>query len=160
MHDDPHNDPHSSQALGGEMDPDWTSIAHIELPIGTIAHSLFSSAAQVHTGWESCIEPSLVMFELNAVADDDGNHCRLVELEYEEEPEATPWHDWTIELKLGDMFLSAHWRAPIQAPGAEWEWCAEEARKGFERACILVGKKVVSGIAIEETPSIAREPRH
>jgi len=143
------------------LDPDWSEQLTITLSAGNIAHTLFASAAQVHTGWDSCVEPELCVFELNAVEHHSSNHCRLVELEYEEDDQpGVVWHDWTVELKIGEVYLSAHWRAPISAPGSEWDWCAEEARKSFDRACVLIGKRVTTGVAIEEMPGIAPETRH
>ncbi len=143
------------------LDPDWSTELTITLSAGNIAHTLFSSAGQVHTGWDSCVEQDLVVFELNAVEAHSDNHCRLVELEYEEDDQpGVVWHDWTVELKFAEIYLSAHWRALVTAPGAEWDWCAEEARKCFDRACILIGKRVTTGVAIEDMPGVPPETRH
>lgn len=144
------------------LDPDWSTTVSVNLSVGQVAHVLFSSAGQIHTGWDSCVEADLAVFELNAIDNNNAeNHARLVELEYEEDDQpGVVWHDWTVELKLGSLYLAAHWRALVTAPGAEWEWCAREARKAFTGACILVGKRVTEGVAIEEMPGVLPEVRH
>ena len=35
---------------------------------------------------------------------------------------------------------------------AHWEWCVAEAEKAFTKACILVGKRIRSGLVVEEPP--------
>jgi len=143
-----------------DMDPDWDTPLALALTPETIMHTLFASADNVHTGWDTCIDHSLVVVETTAVEDDSGNHCRLVEQEYVEgEAQEVTWHDWSVELKIGDVYVSAHWRAPDNASPAEWEWCASEAESSFSTACVLVGQRVRRGLIIEEPARRSRTPR-
>ena len=134
-----------------DMEPDWDTALAVNLTPAAIAHVLFNSAPQVHTGWESCIDQDLAVVELVALDDVSGNHCRLIQQEYEEDGATeTVWHDWAVELKLRDIFVTAHWRAVVGGSGAEWEWCVTEAERAFTQACLLVGKRVLRGMVVEE----------
>ncbi len=144
-----------------DIDPDWDTQLTISLTPAVIAHVAFTSAPQVHTGWESCLDPQLIIAELNAVQDETGNHCRLVQQEYEEEgDENIVWHDWTVELKLGQTFLSAHWRTSVTSSGAEWDWCVREAEAAFKSAGLLVGKRITRGMVVDDLPASANVTRH
>ena len=144
-----------------DMEPDWDTALAITLTPASIAHVIFASAPQVHTGWETCIDQQLAVAELAAIDDLSGNHCRLVQQEYEEEDSGeTVWHDWAVELKLKDVYLSAHWRAVVGGPGVEWEWCVNEAERAFTQACLLVGKRVLRGMVVEEVPGAPPITRH
>lgn len=142
------------------MEPDWDSPLEIPLTPAAIVHTLFSQAETVHTGWDSCVDHALTVAETTAVDERTGNHCRLVEQEYSEddEPEVT-WHDWTVELKVGEVYVTAHWRAQDSAPPADWDWCASQAESAFASGCVLVGKRVRRGLVIEESPRSERAPR-
>ena len=141
-------------------EPDWDVAIDLQLAPAAIIHALFWSAGSVHTGWESCVQHDLVVFELSAIDDHSDNHCRLIEQEYVEDPadEAT-WHDWSVELKLGRVYISAHWRARLDDSPAEWSWCADEADKAFAAAALLVGKRVRKGLVVESQPTERRVPR-
>ena len=144
-----------------DMEPDWDIALSVTLTPAAIAHVLFGSAPQVHTGWDTCIDPQLAVAELSAVDELSGNHCRLVQQEYEEEDSGeTVWHDWAVELKLKEIYLSAHWRAEVGGSGAEWEWCVTEAERAFTQACLLVGKRVLRGMVVEELPGALPITRH
>ena len=142
------------------MDPDWDTPLHITLTPDAIMRHLFASAESVHTGWDTCVEHNLIVAETTALGDDGSNYCRLVEQEYleDQEPDVT-WHDWVVEIKLGDVFMSAHWRSRNQDSPAEWDWCVQEAEKTFASACLLVGKRVRRGFIIEGSSEHGRTPR-
>jgi hypothetical protein len=142
------------------LEPDWDTPLSLTITPGGIMHALYTSADSVHTGWSTCIEASLVVSETTALDEQGDNHCRLVEQEYveDESPDVT-WHDWAVELKIGDVYLVAHWRTQVSASPAEWEWCAEEAEKAFVASCVLMGKRVRRGLVIEEPPDNPRPAR-
>jgi len=142
-----------------QTDPDWDTPLEISVTPAGIIYSLFTTAEAVHTGWESCIDPTLVVAELNALDDLGDNHCRLVEQEYlDEERTDITWHDWTVELKLAGTFISAHWRAQVSAVPFDWDWCLRSAEEAFSRACLLVGKPVRRALAIEEGATTPMAP--
>lgn len=132
-------------------EPDWDSPVTLELTPAAIIHTLFQSAESVHTGWDSCVDTALAVAETTVLDEDSINHCRLVEQRYVEgEQEEVTWHDWTVELKLGEVYMSAHWRTTDPGSRAEWDWCAREAENAFANACVLVGRRVRRGLVIEE----------
>ena len=136
------------------VEPDWDLPLKLQLTPAGVIHALFASADSVHTGWDSCIDHGLVATETTAIDDLTGNHCRLVKQEYVEdhEPDQT-WHDWVVELKLGDTYISAHWRVQHSTTPVEWEWCVSEAENAFATGCVLIGKRVRRGLVIEEPPN-------
>jgi hypothetical protein len=141
-------------------DPDWDMQLSVALSPGAIAHSLFWSADTVHTGWDSCIQHDLIVWEITAIDDNNDNHCRLVEQEYADEEQAElTWHDWTVEVKLGSVYASAHWRASANSSLSDWDWCAQEAEKAFTGTCLLVGKRVRRGLVVESQSAQPRVPR-
>ncbi|MFZ5653601.1 MAG: hypothetical protein ACOY42_04250 [Pseudomonadota bacterium] len=141
-------------------EPDWDTPIQLQLAPAGLIHALFWSAESVHTGWTSCVQHDLVVFELSAIDDHSDNYCRLAEQEYVEDPsEEVTWHDWSVELKLGRVYISAHWRARLDDSPAEWDWCAAEAEKAFAAAAVLVGKRVRRGLAVESEPNSGRAPR-
>ncbi|MCP5142616.1 MAG: hypothetical protein H6926_03245 [Chromatiales bacterium] len=135
---------------GDEFEPDWDLPINLSLTANGIIHALFANARQVHTGWESCIDPSLVVFELTT-EDASGNVCRLVEQEFETD-DGQNWHDWSVELKLGNTYVVGHWQLALEGSYADWDWCGDESAKAFEKACVLLGKRVRRGIGIEDAP--------
>jgi len=142
------------------VEPDWDEPLSISLTPAAMVHALFGSAEAVHTGWDSCIDPALTVADITALEDESGNHCRLVKQEYvEDEAPDTTWHDWAVELKIGDAYVTAHWQAQDTAGPSAWEWCASEAEKAFAGACVLVGKRARRGIVIEEPPHAPRPAR-
>jgi hypothetical protein len=132
-------------------EPDWDTPMALTLTPAAIIQAIFGMAHTVHTGWESCVDPSLTVTELNALDEQTDNHCRLVEQEYVEDqaPDVT-WHDWTVELKIGEIHVIGHWQAQVNASPSEWEWCAAEAERAFSSACLLLGRRVRKGLVIEE----------
>ena len=59
----------------------------------------------------------------------------------EEEPHVLG-HDWTVEIRLGEVLLTGHWQIQLSATPLDWQWCAREAETAFEKAAVLVGKRV------------------
>lgn len=143
-----------------EGDPDWEAQLPLSLTPSALIHTLLWSADAVHTGWESCIEHDLVLSEINAIDELSDNHCRLVEQEYldDEQAEIT-WHDWAVELKIGNVFVAGHWRAQADTNLADWDWCVGEAEKAFTSACVLVGKRVRRGLAVDAPTGMHRVGR-
>ena len=85
------------------MEPEWDAPIGLQVTPRAIIECVFWNADAVHTGYESCVDPKLVIVDTIAHEDNGDNYCRYVEQEYveEEAPEDTTWHDWTVELKLG-----------------------------------------------------------
>ncbi|MCP5151614.1 MAG: hypothetical protein H6983_14735 [Ectothiorhodospiraceae bacterium] len=143
-----------------EMEPDWDTPLTVTLTPEEIIHTLFASAETVHTGWDSCIETKLILWDVSTVGEHGDNHCRLVEQEYVEEdsPDIT-WRDWAVELKIDETYITAHWRADDRASPSEWDWCADQAESAFGSACLLMGKRVRKGLVVEDAPRSRRAPR-
>lgn len=140
-------------------DPEWDAPLELRLTPAAIIHALFATADSVHTGWESCIDNSLVVEDLN-VSDEGGrNHCRLARQGYveQEEPEEN-WTDWTVEIRLGEVYLVAHWRTRESSVPADLDWCSKEAERAFANACVLVGKRVRRGLVVEDPPRAKERP--
>ncbi len=132
-------------------DPDWDTALNLALTPAGIIYCLFNTAEAVHTGWETCIDHALIVSELTALDELSDNYCRLVEQEYQDEERSdVSWHDWTVELKLGATFISAHWRAQVGGAPYDWDWCIAQSEEAFTRACLLVGKPVRRGLAVEQ----------
>ncbi|MBK1708859.1 MULTISPECIES: hypothetical protein [Marichromatium] len=146
-------------------DPDLDTPLSLTLSPAMLFHALMGSASAVHTGWQSCIDNALVVSELIATDDRVGNYCRLVEQEFvEDEQPDTVWHDWTLEIRIDPVLITGHWQLPATAHPSEWEWNAREARRAFERACVLFGRRTRPGVVIDEpapaAPSVPRASRH
>jgi len=141
-------------------EPDWGSPLQLALTPGLLIHALMMTASAVHTGWSSCIDEQLVVSSLVSMDDTVGNYVRLVEQEFyeDEDPEAV-WHDWTVEIRIANVLISGHWQVPAAASPMEWSWHAGEAEQAFERACVLVGRRVRKGLAVEEPASEQLPPR-
>lgn len=133
------------------LDPDWDSPLNIRITPRSIIDSVFRSAEAVHTGHESCIDNDLVQDDLYAHEADGKNYCRHAVQEYSEGESTadSAWRDWTVELKIEEVFISAHWRAVAEGSPSDWEWCAREAENAFIAASILVGCRVRRGLAVE-----------
>lgn len=139
-------------------EPDWDTPLQLTLNPGMLIHSLFSNASSVHTGWASCVDDSLALTDLVSVDEGSGNYCRLVEQEYVDDgSDDLVWHDWAVELRVGNVLVTGHWQIQVTASPMDWEWCAGEAEKAFEKACILFGKRTRRGIGVEE-PSLSSQP--
>lgn len=130
--------------------PEWNTQLSLNISPAQVAHTAFYSARSVHTGWQSCIDPQFVLFELKA-ADACGNQARFVEQEYAaDEEDEGDWHDWSVEICINNLYVTAHWQAPSDVGPADWDWCLQEAEKAFERVCLLLGKRVRKGLIVEE----------
>jgi hypothetical protein len=142
-------------------EPDWSSPLHLELTPALLIHALMATASAVHTGWSTCIEENLVVSGVVSMDDAAGNYVRLVEQEfYEDEDPEVVWHDWTLEIRIGNVLTTGHWQVPVSAPPMEWEWHAREAENAFGRACLLVGRRTRRGLVVEEpAPSEQLPPR-
>lgn len=135
-----------------DQDPSWEDPLPLQLSAASLFSALMHSADSVHTGWQSCIEDSLAQISSTLVDEATGNHCRLAELEYPDEDNANDsWHDWTVELKLGEVYLSGHWRERVGGSPADWAWCGAQAEEAFTRACVLIGKRVRRGF-VSDSP--------
>jgi len=141
-------------------EPDWESPLHLKVTPALLIHALMGTASAVHTGWSSCIDENLVVSSVVSMDDGAGSYVRLAEQEfYEEDPEVV-WHDWTLEIRVGSVLTTGHWQVPVSAPPMEWEWQARESERAFERACLLVGRRVRRGLVVEEpAPSEQLPPR-
>lgn len=142
-------------------DPDWSTPLAFTLTPEELMHTIFATADSVHTGLDSCVETKLVVGETTALHDQSDGYCRYVEQEYvtEDDPDVN-WHDWAVELKVGETYVTAHWRSDDRASPAEWDWCAGEAESAFGAACVLVGKRVQRGITVADIPGATpRTPR-
>lgn len=148
--------PKSSESEVAE-DPDWETPLSISTTPALLIHALMGSATAVHTGWSSCVDDSLVLSNLIAMDDRAGNYVRLAEQEFVEDgkPESV-WHDWTLELRIGAVLTTGHWQLEVSAHPSDWEWSAREARRAFERACVLIGRRVRPALAVEDP--VAAEP--
>ena len=120
-------------------EPDHDSVVTVTLTPSAIMDAVFATADQVHTGWDSCVDPALVVSDMTVGDDSSGNYCRLVEQAYtEDEQPDVSWHDWAVELRLGEVYVTAHWRSEEDASPSDWEWCAIQAEEAFSRACVLL----------------------
>ena len=133
-------------------EPDWDTPLQLSTTPALLIHALFGTASTVHTGWESCIENQLALSELTTMDELSGNYCRLVEQEYEEDDkeEDVVWHDWAVELRLGNVLITGHWQIQLTTSPMDWEWCSGEAEKAFDKACLLFGKRTRRGLGVEE----------
>jgi hypothetical protein len=145
-------------------EPDWETPLALTTTPSLLIHSLMGTASAVHTGWESCIDDSLVMSDLLAMDDREGNYLRLVEQEFVEDGKPdTVWHDWSLELRIGTVLTTGHWQVEVSAHPSEWDWNARQARHAFELACVLVGRRVRRTFAVEDpvpTDPVPRTSRH
>lgn len=145
-----------------ENGPEWDQPLTLAVTPGELIHALFMTATNVHTGWSSCVEAPLVTSDIHAMDERTGNYVRLVEQEFEddENPDLV-WHDWTVEIRLGEAFVTGHWQLQVTAAPLDWEWCTREAENAFEKASILVGKRIRRAPLVEEPVSTpAPNPRH
>jgi lysozyme family protein len=145
-------------------EPDWDTPLTLTLTPGLLIHALFGTANTVHTGWESCVDNELALNDLVSMDDSSGNYCRIVEQEYMEEGDSdVVWHDWAVELRLGSVIVTGHWQIQTTTSPMDWEWCARQAEDAFEKACVLLGRRVRRGVGVEE-PDVdnpaARQQRH
>lgn len=136
------------------QEPDWDTPLTLTLTPAMLIHSLFAQAQQVHTGNESCVSEELVVSQLLALDERTANHVRLVEQEYvdDEGEDDMVWHDWAVEVRVGDVWTVGHWQQPVNGSPVDWEWCVKQAQDAFSRACVLIGKQVRPGLAVVADP--------
>lgn len=146
-----------------ENEPDWDEPLSLALTPGELIHALFPTASSVHTGWSSCVENHLVTADLFAMDERSGNYTRLAEQEFEDsENRDILWHDWTVEVRIGEVVVTGHWQIQVTAAPIDWEWCTREAEGAFEKASLLVGKRIRRALAVEEATDSPPQaaPRH
>lgn len=133
----------------GELD--WGMPLIIQLTPEAIARVLMDTANAVHTGRETCIDDDSIINQMQARDDSGANTVRLVEQEFadEQEPEVI-WHDWAVEVRLGQVLITGHWHVRSGAAPFEWDWLSRQAEMAFERACLLVGRRARRGVWVEE----------
>jgi hypothetical protein len=140
-------------------EPDWDAPLSVRITPRALVNAAFWSASSAHTGFESCIDPKLVLGEIRSVDDATGNWCRIVEQEFlEEGSDDQVWHDWSVEVKLGGTYVIGHWQLPVSASPMEWEWQAQAAETAFEKVCVLFGARSRRTVAIVEPPSPESPP--
>lgn len=134
-------------------EPDWDHTMTISVTPSGLARTLFATATSVHTGWSSCAENGLAISDLSAIDERNGNHARLVEQEFsEDEDPDVHWHDWAVEIRIGEVFVTGHWQIQVSTAPLDWEWCIREAEAAFDKATVLVGKRARRVMAIEAEP--------
>ena len=145
-------------------EPDWETPLTLTTTPTLLIHALMGTASAVHTGWSSCVDETLVLSNAVAMDDGAGNYARLVEQEFVEDGESEQiWHDWTLELRIGTVLITGHWQFEVAAHPSDWDWNARESRRAFERACVLIGRRVRRTLAVEEplpTEPVPRASRH
>lgn len=142
-------------------EPDWDSPLQVKLTPALLIHALMATASAVHTGWSSCIDEKLVVSGVVSIDDAAGNYVRLAEQEfYEDEDPEVVWRDWTLEIRIANVLITGHWQIPVSASPMEWEWHARAAERAFDRACLLLGRRVRKGLMVDEpAPSEQVPPR-
>jgi len=145
-------------------EPDWETPLSLSTTPALLIHALMGSASAVHTGWASCVDETLALSNILAMDDSAGNYVRLVEQEFMEDGKPDQvWHDWTLEVRIGSVLTTGHWQLEASAHPSDWDWNAREARRAFERACVLIGRRVRETLAVEEperADPIPRASRH
>jgi len=141
-------------------EPDWDTPLSLTITPALLIHALMGTASAVHTGWSSCVDDTLMLSNLVSMDDANGTYVRLVEQEFiEENQPETLWHDWTLEIRIGAILTTGHWQFQSTAHPSEWEWNAREATRAFERACVLIGRRVRPTVAVEEPVPMDPIPR-
>jgi hypothetical protein len=141
-------------------DPDWDSPLNFKLTPELIVHALMETASAVHTGWESCVDDDAVLSQVAAMDDTGDKSIRLIEQDLvDESDQSATWHDWTLEVRVGAVLTVGHWQVRSNAPPFDWEWTAAAAEGAFERACLLLGRRVRRGLVIEEPMRPELPPR-
>jgi hypothetical protein len=146
-----------SDDQGSNDDPSWDAPISVMVTPAGLLNTVFATAQSVHTAWRTCVDDGMVLTETTVVSEFGGNHCRFVEMEYaDEEGAEETWHDWTVELRLGEVILLAHWRTRVNGSPSDWDWCAREAENAFIHAAALLGRRVRRGLAIEQPVESSR----
>lgn len=141
-------------------DPDWDSPLNFKLTPELVVHAVMETASAVHTGWESCVDDDAVISQIAAMDDSGDKAVRLVEQEFPDEQDSSlMWRDWTVEVRVGRVLTVGHWQVRSNAAPLDWEWSAAAAERAFERACVLLGRRVKRGLVVEE-PMPTELPPH
>ena len=141
-------------------EPDWETPLSLTITPALLIHALMGTASAVHTGWSSCVDDTLLLSNLVAMDDHVGNYVRLAEQEFvEDDQSGTLWHDWTLEVRIGSMLTTGHWQFPATSHPSEWDWNAREAARAFDRACVLIGRRVRRVMAVEDPAPMEPVPR-
>lgn len=140
-------------------EPDWDAQLHVTLTPKLLIYTLFATAHSVHTGWSSCIDETLSLTNLAVIDETTGNYCRFIEQEYMEDGnDAIILHDWTVELRLGQVLITGHWQVDSDSTSPiDWKWCAKEAKRAFEKGCVLFGRRVRKSMEVE-APDLDLQP--
>ena len=88
--------------------PDWSVPLTFSITPETIMSTVFATAEEVHCGWDTCVNPALILSETTAVDALTSNHCRLVEQEIGVE---NAGHHWTLLFEIaqnGQFHGSVH----------------------------------------------------
>jgi hypothetical protein len=145
-------------------EPDWETPLMLATTPALLIHALMGTASAVHTGWASCVDESLVQSNVLAMDDSAGNYVRLVEQEFVEDGKSEQiWRDWTLEVRIGAVLMTGHWQFEAASHPSDWDWNAREASRAFERACVLIGRRVRRTLAVDEpvpTAAVPRTSRH
>ena len=139
------------------LDPDWDSPLTLNVTPAGLAGALFSSADEVHTAWQSCVDPNLVVAESVAHDANTSNYCRLVEQGTKRtaaRASGTTGASNCASAKSTFPAIGArHGRA------ARISWSNDEAQKAFWRLRALrrrVGRTVYVEEPLESGPSPTR----
>lgn len=141
-------------SLESDNQVSWEIPLTLTVTPNELIHSLFGTASDVHAHMDSCVSSENILAEVTIADDKAGNYCRLLEQEFplEDEGKTGEWHDWTVELHIGEVYITGHWQIPIAASPMEWEWCEREASTAFTKGSVLFGRRVrPGGLIIEET---------
>ena len=135
-------------------EPDWDSPLTLTLTPALLIHSLMKTATAVHTGWSTCIDDQLVVANLVSMDDAAGNYVRLAEQEFfEDEDPETVWHDWTLEIRVGQILTTGGGkglRACLRADRA-----AGTSRIGGGRTNAFAATAAALQSALSTTPALA-----
>jgi hypothetical protein len=141
-------------------DPDWDSPLNFRLTPELIVHAVMETASAVHTGWESCVDEEAILSQITAMDDIGERSVRLVEQEFaDDEDISVIWHDWTVEVRAGGVLVAGHWQVRSTSAPLDWEWTMAAAERSFERACVLLGRRVRRGLLVEEPMPRELPPR-
>lgn len=140
--------------------PDWDTPLTLRLNPAQLIHALMTTASAVHTGYASCVDDSLILNNLVSMDEATGNYVRLLEQEfYEDEDPETVWRDWTLEIFVNKVLITGHWQIPANASPMEWQWNAREAERAFDRACVLLGRRIHRQLVVDELLPAELPPR-
>ena len=145
------------------MEPEWDAPIGLEVTPRAIIECVFWNADAVHTGYESCIESETrdrgiqsptTTTATTTVATSNRSTWKT------RPPEETTWHDWTVELKLGEVFVVAHWRVLVGgSPTLTGTGASGSRRRRSPIASVLVSKRVRKYTVVDTSSFGPRPPR-